>query len=79
MTYDDLPPATPFSTSIEATIAQHGPLRVLRAAFGALIAFPPSRPPPPELSELDDHLRRDIGLPPQRASGPSLPLSPYLR
>lgn len=77
MTLDQIQPTQPPVTSIEATIAQHGALRVLCSAIGALFSTPPSRPPPTHLSQLDDHLRRDLGLPPVTQVGPSI--SPYLR
>ena len=74
MTYDDTSP-NPIATSIEATIAQHGALRVFSAAFLALVHPPHLRPPPStEAQDLDDHLRRDVGLPPKRAAGPAPPL-----
>ena len=76
MTYDQIRPSHTV-TNIDATIAQHGALRVLYHAIGALFTLPPSRPPPTRLSELDDHLRRDIGLPPEHTSRPSI--SPFLR
>ena len=74
MTYDDSTPQIPLATSIEATIAQHGALRVFGAAFLALVHPPQLRPPPTEAQELDDHLRRDVGLPPKRAAGQAPPL-----
>ncbi|MEO0944926.1 MAG: hypothetical protein AAFY06_08800 [Pseudomonadota bacterium] len=76
MTYDQIRPSQTV-TNIDATIAQHGALRVLCHAIGALFTLPPSRPPPTPLSGLDDHLRRDIGLPPLHATGPAI--SPFLR
>ncbi|SLN17994.1 hypothetical protein ROJ8625_00604 [Roseivivax jejudonensis] len=55
-------------TSIDATIARHGALRVLMAALGALLR-PAAPHPPPEagVDGLTPHLRRDIGLPPEAA------------
>ena len=76
MTYDESP--NPVATSIHATIAQHGALRVLSAAFLALVHPPQLRPPPTNAGDLDDHLRRDVGLPPKRAAGPPLPINPFL-
>ncbi len=78
MTYDHTAPLAPAPASIEATIAQHGALRVLCAALGAIVHPPQLRPPPTRARDLDDHLRRDVGLPPKRASGPALPLNLFL-
>lgn len=64
-------------TSIADTIAQHGALRVLAASVVALFHAPTLRPPPIEADALDDHLRRDVGLPPRRAADPRLPVSPF--
>lgn len=72
MTYDQIRPIT--VTDIKTTIAQHGALRVLFAALGALFTLPPSRPPPPRLSDLDDRLRQDVGLLPKRAERPEVSL-----
>ena len=73
MTYDEIPPQPQIATSIEATIAQHGALRVLGAAFLTLFHPPQLRPPPTAVDALDDHLRRDVGLPPKRAAEPAPP------
>lgn len=64
-------------TSIKATIAQHGALRVLVASVAALFHAPVLRPPPTDADALDDHLRRDVGLLPRRAAERHLPLSPF--
>lgn len=50
-------PAPQAPVPLALVIAQHGPWRVLRAALAALMLGQP-RPPP-----LNNHLRRDIGLP----------------
>ena len=76
MTYDETPNRV--ATSIHATIAQHGALRVLSAAFLALVHPPQLRPPPTSAEDLDDHLRRDVGLPPKRAAGPAPPCNLFL-
>ena len=64
-------PLGPDPSLIEDAIARHGPSRVLLAALRALLrpaARPPDRPRPPrarDLRDLNEHLRRDIGLPPR--------------
>lgn len=63
-------PPLPNPTLIDMAIARHGAARVLFAAIRALL-HPAERPPdirrrrPPDLRALNDHLRRDIGLPPR--------------
>ena len=74
MTYDETPRHNPIATSIEATIAQHGALRVFGASLLALVHAPQFRPPLVDAEDLDDFLRRDIGLPPKRATGPAPPV-----
>ncbi|MEN9061639.1 MULTISPECIES: hypothetical protein [Ponticoccus] len=74
---DNLLPRPLPDTSIESTIAQHGALRVLTASLIALFHTPTLRPPPTDVDALDDHIRRDVGLPPRRAADPRLPLSPF--
>jgi hypothetical protein len=59
------------STSLHDVIAEFGARRVLFTALFVLL-----RPRPmATLPELDDHLRRDMGLPPRAASPPQLPQS----
>ncbi|CTQ50018.1 hypothetical protein [Jannaschia donghaensis] len=57
------PPPTP--TLIDDAIDRHGATRVLWAALRALLR-PTARPP--DLRDLPDRLRRDIGLPPHPAA-----------
>ncbi|MBZ4022920.1 hypothetical protein CKO11_10660 [Rhodobacter sp. TJ_12] len=55
---------------LETLIALHGARRVMLAALAALVR-PRMRPPLAEqFAELDDHMRRDIGLPPRGHSPP---------
>ena len=53
---------------------------LLDAAFPALLAarlrWRAGAPPPPDVAGLDDHLRRDVGLPPRVV--PQLPLTSLL-
>ncbi len=65
-------PLAPFGAPLEEIIAHFGLRRVLLAALGAQIARHRARPLS-SLVALDDHLRRDIGLPPKAASPPPLP------
>lgn len=65
-------PLAPFGATLEDIIAHFGIRRVLLAALAALIARHRARPLS-SLVDLDDHLRRDIGLPPKAASPPALP------
>ncbi|MFD1341065.1 hypothetical protein [Litorisediminicola beolgyonensis] len=62
-----LDPVPQTDTSIDALIARHGALKVLAAALRALLRPPQLRPPPLRAQDLDPHLRRDLGLPPERA------------
>lgn len=78
MTYDDSTPRNPVATSIQATIAHHGALRVLAAALLALAHPKPLRPPPTDVRDLDDHLRQDVGLPPKAATLRSPPVHIFL-
>ena len=78
MTYDEAVSENPAHTSIDATIAQHGALRVFSAALLALVHPPRLGPPPTRAQDLDDHLRRDVGLPPKRATGPEPPRNFFL-
>jgi hypothetical protein len=65
--------ALPAKQLIEDAIEAHGPSRVLIAAALALLRRRPKpRTRPPDLADLDPHLRRDIGLPVEPA-----PTSPY--
>ncbi|MEM9797904.1 MAG: hypothetical protein AAF919_15540 [Pseudomonadota bacterium] len=47
---------------IDAAIESHGAARVLLAAVASLLR---PRARPPDLTRLPNHLRRDVGLPPQ--------------
>ncbi|MEM7644225.1 MAG: hypothetical protein AAF366_17120 [Pseudomonadota bacterium] len=60
---------SPRRTLIEAAIAAHGPLPVLRAALAALLR----RKPKGRHVMASAHLRRDIGLPPL----PDRPYGPF--
>ncbi|MGR3541304.1 MAG: hypothetical protein ACU0BS_07735 [Hasllibacter sp.] len=65
----------PAAPPIEALIARHGALPVLRAALGALLR---PRPRPPEVGTLPAHLRRDLGLGEGRPRPPpALPRPPW--
>lgn len=61
---------------LETLIALHGARRVVLAALGALLR--PHAPPPlaQSFAEMDDHIRRDIGLPP-RGHSPPMPHRSY--
>lgn len=59
-------------TSLPALIAHHGAPRVLVAALVAMLFPRAFRPLAAQMSDLDDHLRRDIGLPP-KAAPPTMP------
>lgn len=50
--------------SLPDLIASHGAPRVLVAALVAMLFPRAYRPLAAQMSDLDDHLRRDIGLPP---------------
>jgi len=54
--------------AIETAIALNGPRRVLLAALRALLR-PPTRPP--DIGELPDYLRQDVGLSPRPLVLPS--------
>ena len=58
-------------------IARFGARRVLFAALIALLRPQPAARTLPRdpLPKLDDHIRRDMGLPPRAASPPELPQS----
>ena len=62
--------------NLDLTIAHFGARRVLWAAVLALLR--PQSSALAGLSELDDHLRRDMGLPPRTTSPPVVP-PPSLR
>ncbi|MEM8823286.1 MAG: hypothetical protein AAGF30_06720 [Pseudomonadota bacterium] len=59
----------PRRTLIDAAIAVHGPLPVLRAALSALLRSKPKA----RHVMASNHLRRDIGLPPL----PDRPFGPF--
>ena len=59
---------------IDAAIAVHGPLPVLRAAIRALI---PRRRIEPRQTDLSDHLRRDLGLHPLPYAPPAIDRPPF--
>ncbi|MCT2538334.1 hypothetical protein OE699_05490 [Sedimentimonas flavescens] len=58
------------ASSIEAAIAIHGARRVLIAALLATLRPRAARPLAANFVDLDDHMRRDIGLPPKSTSPP---------
>ena len=58
---------TPHVDSIDGIIARHGAFPVLVAALKALIRQRKKRPPPVDAATLPDHLKRDVGLPPEAA------------
>ena len=65
----------PAATSIDALVARHGAVAVLRAALAALLQ---PRPRPPDAASLSPHLRRDLGLGEARPPGPPhLPHPPW--
>ncbi|MDF2142437.1 hypothetical protein [Paenirhodobacter sp. CAU 1674] len=70
MTKTEVHPGVTPLPSIETMIALHGARRVLWAALAALLRGQGARPLAARLTELDDHMRRDIGLPPKGASPP---------
>jgi len=57
---------------LDTLIAAHGAPRVLLAALVAMLVPRPARPLATRMCDLDDHLRRDIGLPP-KAAPPMMP------
>lgn len=67
MTKDESLPA------IHALIHSLGARRVFIAAALALLRPAPRRPLAVQFQDLDNHLRRDIGLPPKAASPPMPP------
>ncbi|KMW57970.1 hypothetical protein AIOL_002938 [Candidatus Rhodobacter oscarellae] len=56
----------PLNMMLETAIAHYGPRRVLLAALGGF--FAPAKRAPQDASQLGDHLRRDVGLPPAEPS-----------
>ncbi len=50
--------------SISAMIDQHGTRRVLLAALRAMLKPPPTQNKRRRIGAMNNHLRRDIGLPP---------------
>jgi hypothetical protein len=60
----NLRPARDIRAPMDDLIATHGLFCVAAALMRAAIRRQRRRPPP--IAELDDHLRRDIGLNPQR-------------
>jgi len=56
---------------LETLMAAYGPRRVLLGTLAALLTHHRNRGLAARFSEMDDHLRRDIGLPPR---GPSPPM-----
>ncbi len=69
-------PQLDLTPNLDLTIAHFGAPRVLWAAILALLR--PRTSALAGLSELDDHLRRDMGLPPRTTSPPFVP-PPSLR
>lgn len=53
----------PLLPTLEALISLHGLRRVILATFRALLIRPRHRPLAARFHPLDDHIRRDIGLP----------------
>ncbi|ETX15082.1 hypothetical protein OCH239_19290 [Roseivivax halodurans JCM 10272] len=58
---------TPNADSIDGIIARHGAFPVLFAALKALFKLRKRRQRPADAATLPDHLKRDIGLPPEAA------------
>lgn len=71
---DPFSPLTP--AHLEAIIARHGLRRVALALLRAALRGQGARPLAARFCPLDDHMRRDIGLPPR---GPSPPLPDWLK
>lgn len=59
--------------ALHLVIAEFGPRRVLLAALFALLCPRAGAPLATQFCELDDHMRRDMGLPPRAASPPVMP------
>lgn len=59
---------------LDAALARHGLRAVVLSLAAALIRARRMRASAARLHGLDDHLRRDIGLPPRGPSPPDLPL-----
>lgn len=53
--------------ALDTLIDTFGARRVLLAALVAMLRPRPARPLAAQMCDLDDHLRRDIGLPPKAA------------
>ncbi len=62
-------PARDLRAPMDELIASHGTLRVMIELICATFRRRKTRPPPPWVTDLNDHLRRDIGLGP-RERGP---------
>ena len=56
--------------ALDLLIETHGAGRVALAALAAMLRPRPARPLAVQMAPLCDHLRRDIGLPPQAAAPP---------
>lgn len=56
---------------LETLLAAHGPRRVLLGLMAALVSHQRNRGLAARFAEMDDHMRRDIGLPPR---GPAPPM-----
>ncbi|MBC9247857.1 hypothetical protein H4P12_14345 [Paracoccus sp. 11-3] len=55
--------AIPLRPKMENLLARHGTMPVIWALARALLKPPRRRARPPDVAELNAHLRRDIGLP----------------
>lgn len=54
----------PVSAAVERLVSEHGARAVLAAVAMRLLRPVPRRPATLQVAGLNDHLRRDIGLPP---------------
>ncbi len=66
----EIRPRMALAASLQEMIDEFGALRVFVAALSALLRPRLSS----RLPELDERMRRDMGLPPKAASPPELPL-----
>jgi hypothetical protein len=62
--------------SIHLAIAEHGALRVMGAALATLLGPVFALGAPDPTAHLNDHMRKDIGLPPRGSPLPEAPMLP---
>lgn len=64
------PTSLSLAALLDAALANHGARKVALSLAAALIRARRARAQAARLHALDDHMRRDIGLPPRNASPP---------